>query len=267
MSLKERVASAFINLLAKVGFAFIGLWSRKRIVLPSLFVISIISWLVASTLPHALTLNLAVLATSIFFTVLLIGVTVIADMEGGLTPLERAPKVMLGTLAGVVVVYLALFLYLNGVLISPLQPLQIMAVLLAPSYALEITLLVTLAVVVPPTIGYFLLRWRWFEARKRYPLWGAYLGILSALLFAYPILRDPGLLAVRVPLLIASGATIIASLVLIARPESATIKGAGLTLVLSGLLSSIACIHYTMLGSIFALIGGAFAYSWRGRGQ
>jgi len=60
----------------------------------------------------------------------------------------------------VVIVYLALFLYLNEVLISSLQPLQIMAALLAPSYALEITLLVTLAVIVPPTVGYFLLKWR-----------------------------------------------------------------------------------------------------------
>ena len=158
MSLKERKSSAFINLLAKVGFAFIGLWSRKHIVLPLLLVISIISWLVASIVPHALMLNLAVLMTSIFLTVLLIGVTVIADIEGGLTTLEKAPKVVLGALTGVVIVYLALFLYLNGVLISSLQPLQVMAALLAPSYALEITLLVTLAVIAPPTVGYFLLK-------------------------------------------------------------------------------------------------------------
>jgi len=267
LSLKERKSSAFINLLAKVGFAFIGLWSRKHIVLPLLLVISIISWLVASIVPHALMLNLAVLMTSIFLTVLLIGVTVIADIEGGLTTLEKAPKVVLGALTGVVIVYLALFLYLNGVLISSLQPLQVMAALLAPSYALEITLLVTLAVIAPPTVGYFLLKWRWFDARKRYPFWGAYLGILSALLFAYPILRDPGQLAMRAPLLIASGATITASIALIARPRGATIKGAGLVLILSGLLSSIGCLHYTILGSILALIGGAFAYSWRGQGQ
>jgi len=71
----------------------------------------------------------------------------------------------------------------------------------------------------------------------------------------------------RAPLLIASGATITASIALIARPRGATIKGAGLVLILSGLLSSIGCLHYTILGSILALIGGAFAYSWRGQGQ
>ncbi|NHW44513.1 MAG: hypothetical protein HA491_02085 [Candidatus Verstraetearchaeota archaeon] len=47
-----------------------------------------------------------------------------------------------------------------------------MTILLAPGYALEIALLVTLAVVVPPTVGYFLLKPMWFDVRKRYPFWG-----------------------------------------------------------------------------------------------
>jgi hypothetical protein len=267
LGLKERITSAFINLSAKVGFAFIGLWSRKHKVLPLLLAISIVSWLAASILPHALMLNLAVLVTSILFVVLLMGVAVIADIEGGLTPLEKVPKVVVGALVGVVVAYPTLLLYLNGVLISSLPPLQIMTILLAPGYALEIALLVTLAVVVPPTVGYFLLKPMWFDVRKRYPFWGAYLGILSALLLAYPIVRDPSQLTMRAPLLVTSGATIVASLALIVRPRGATIKAAGLALMLLGLLSSMACFHYTMLGSMLAIIGGAFAYSWKSRGQ
>jgi len=268
LSLKERVTSAFIDLLTRIGFAFIGLWSRKRIVLPLLLVASITSWQVASTLPCVITLNLALLVTSTFFTILLIGVTVIADIEGGLTSLERIPKIVAGALVAVVMVYLTLLLYLNGVLIGSLPLLEPMSLLLAPSYALEVALLVTLAVVVPPTLGYFLLRRKWFDVRRRYPFWGAYLGILSALLFAYPTTHDLSQSATWwTPSSIASALTFVASLALIIGPKKAVTKVAGLILILLGISCLMVCLNYTMLSSMLAIIGGAFAYSWSGRGR
>ena len=253
----ERVSS----LMGNIGMGFLGLWNKRKLLLPLLFLVTVVSWAFYMELFTFLTFSLAVTSTVLLFTVLLLGTVVVDGIEAGFIPLEKVPRVVTGSLVAIgtvlsVLIYLALML----ARVAPPLPLSFMFAIL---YAMEVAPLVSLAIVIPPVIGYFLCRGRWRRLRMRVPFWGAYVGFLAALLCAYPILRYPELWFYwGMKIFATSGVLLVLSLMLLAFPKEGTAKAVGLTLPLVGFISWFTCFGGMTLGSVLAILGGACAFSW-----
>lgn len=252
------------SLMGNIGMGFLGLWNRRKLLLPLLFLATVVSWAFYIELFTLLTFNLAVTFTVLFFTILLLGTVVVDGIEAGFIPLEKVPRVVIGSLVAIgtvllVLIYLALML----ARVAPPLPLSFMFAIL---YAMEVAPLVSLAIVIPPVIGYFLCREKWRRLRTRVPFWGAYFGLLAALLCAYPILRYPELWFYwGMKIFATSGVLLVLSLLLLAFPREGTAKAVGLALPLVGFISWFTCFGGMTLGSVLAILGGACAFSWAPR--
>jgi hypothetical protein len=169
------------NLLDSISMGFLGLWNQKKLVLPGLFLLSLLSWILHFKIASLLTFDLAVTITVLFLTILLVGTVVIAGIEEGSIPFERVRRVTAGTLVAIGVVLLVLvYLALMLARVAPPPPLPFLFAIL---FAMEVAPWVALGVIVPSVLGYFLFRERWKIFRAKKPFWGPYLGILAAILF------------------------------------------------------------------------------------
>lgn len=252
------------SLMSGIGLGFLALWNRRRFLLPSLLLLTAVSWVLYRELFTFPTFILAVTLTVFLFTVLLLGTVVVDGIEAGFIPLERVPRMVMGSVVAMgtvfsVLVYLALML----VGVVPPLPLPFMFAIL---YAMEVAPLVSLFIVIPPVMGYFLFREGWRRLRTRVPFWGAYFGLLASLLCAYPILRYPELwFHWGMKIFATSGVLLVLSLLLLALPREETVKAGGLALALVGFLSWFSCFGGMTLGSVLATLGGACAFSWTPR--
>jgi|GEM_PF-729392 len=248
-------------LLDSVSMGTLGLWNRKHVFLPLLLLLSLLGWLIHYQVGTLLTFDLAVTLTVLFLVILLVGTVVIGGIEEGSIPFERVRRVTAGTLVAIgvtllVLIYLALML----AKVVPPPPLPFLFAIL---FAMEVAPWVALAVVIPPVLGYFLFRERWKRFRARKPFWGAYLGLLAALLFLYPILGYPQLWYYGgFKFFALAGITVICSVLLLAHPREGVCKAVGLFLPLLGFLSWFFVYGGMALGSVLAILAGALAYSW-----
>jgi hypothetical protein len=257
---RERVGS----LLDGVSMGFLALWNRKKLVLPTLLLLSLLGWFVHYQVGTLMTFNLAVTLTVLFLIVLLLGTVVIGGIEEGSIPFERVRRVTAGALVAVGLVLLVL-VYL-ALMLSKVAPPPPLPFLFAILFAMEVAPWVALAVVVPPVLGYFLFRERWKSFRARKPFWGPYLGILAAALFVYPILKYPQLWYYGgLKFFALAGAAVVCSALPLSYPKVGVCKAVGLVLPLLGVLSWFLVYGGMTLGSVLAIAAGAAVYSWAPR--
>lgn len=254
------------SLIGNIVVWFLELWNRKRIVLPLLLLVTLASWILIGVVPRTYAFVLgsffaAITITVVFLTFLLLGTIVIDSIEAGFIPLERVPRVVVGSLIAIFLV-MGILLYLAFMLIGVASPPPL-PFLLAILNAMTVTPIVTLAIVIPPTIGYFLIRERWRRLRARVPFWAVYLGLLAAFLCLYPILTLPQLWFIEWPKFFGTaGALALPSLFLLSYPREGAAKAVGLILPFIGFISWFTCFGGMTLGSILAILGGACAHSW-----
>ncbi|MEM2030903.1 MAG: hypothetical protein QXV35_06110, partial [Archaeoglobaceae archaeon] len=135
----------------KIGLIFLEIWNRKKIVFPTLILVSALSWLIHYTIPNLITLHLALFPTITTLLLAFIGLIVIENIENS-GDLTRVPSLVTETLIAITIV-LAILLYLSGMLfgIFPPPPLPM---LLALMFAIAVAPLVTILILIPPLIGY-----------------------------------------------------------------------------------------------------------------
>ncbi|MEM2204842.1 MAG: DUF6114 domain-containing protein [Candidatus Hadarchaeales archaeon] len=246
--------------MGNIGLGFFNLWDKRRLVLPLFLLLSIFSWVLYILVYNLATFTLAVVSTVFLFTVLLLGTVVVDGIEAGLIPLERVPNVVLGSLLGIGIVFgLLLYLFLLVLKLVPFPPPSFLFALVS---TIEIVPFVSLAIVLPPTAGYFLFRERWRRLRANKPFWGVYLGILAAFCCVYPLLPYPDLWFHEMKTLATAGSLILLSLFLLAYPREGATKAVGLIFPFVGFLSWFTCFGGMALGSVLAVLAGACSYSW-----
>jgi len=256
-SLGERTGA----LLDSVSMGTLGLWNRKRVVLPLFLLLSLLGWFIHYQVGTLLTFDLAVTLTVLFLVILLVGTVVIGGIEEGSIPFERVRRVTAGTLVAIgVTLLLLVYLALMLAKVAPPPPLPFLFAIL---FAMEVAPWIALALILPPILGYFLFRERWRRLRARKPFWGAYLGLLAAFFFLYPILGYPQLWFYGgFKFFVLAGAAVICSVLLLTHPREGVCKATGLALPLLGFLSWFFVYGGMALGSVLAILAGALAYSW-----
>lgn len=246
----------------KIGLIFLDIWNRKKIVFPSLIALCALGWAVHYAIPNLITLHLALFPTIITLILAFIGLIVIENIENS-GDLTRVPSLVTQTLVAVSLVLLIL-LYLSGMLfgIFPAPPLPM---LLAMMFAMAVAPLVTILVLIPPLIGYIpKVRPKWIALRQRVPFWGAYLGFIAAFLVMLPLLLfiDLAFLGNMYIMAIYGGVLAYCSLMLLVAPRPIITKSLGLLMIAMGPISWFGAAGGLALGSVLAVIAGAYAFSW-----
>ncbi|MEM1957621.1 MAG: hypothetical protein QXX76_05060 [Archaeoglobaceae archaeon] len=246
----------------KIGLIFLEIWNRKKIVFPTLILVSALSWLIHYTIPNLITLHLALFPTITTLLLAFIGLIVIENIENS-GDLTRVPSLVTETLIAITIV-LAILLYLSGMLfgIFPPPPLPM---LLALMFAIAVAPLVTILILIPPLIGYIpKVRPKWIAVRQRVPFWGIYLGFIAGFLVMLPLLLfiDLAFLGNMYIMAIYGGIIIYSSFMLLVSPRPLVTKSFGLLMVAMGPISWFGAAGGLTLGSVLAVIAGAYAFSW-----
>ncbi|MEM3762171.1 MAG: hypothetical protein QXW49_05645 [Archaeoglobaceae archaeon] len=246
----------------KIGLIFLEIWNRKKVVFPALILVSALSWLIHYTVPNLITLHLALFPTIMTLLLAFIGLIVIENIENS-GDLTRVPSLVTETLIAITIV-LAILLYLSGMLfgIFPPPPLPM---LLALMFAMAVALLVTILILIPPLIGYIpKVRPKWIAVRQRVPFWGIYLGFIAGFLVMLPLLLfiDLAFLGNMYIMAIYGGIIIYSSFMLLVSPRPLVTKSFGLLMVAMGPISWFGAAGGLTLGSVLAVIAGAYAFSW-----
>ncbi|MEM0022469.1 MAG: hypothetical protein QXM23_01470 [Archaeoglobaceae archaeon] len=246
----------------KIGLIFLEIWNRKKVVFPALILVSALSWLIHYTVPNLITLHLALFPTIMTLLLAFIGLIVIENIENS-GDLTRVPSLVTETLIAITIV-LAILLYLSGMLfgIFPPPPLPM---LLALMFAMAVAPLVTILILIPPLIGYIpKVRPKWIAVRQRVPFWGIYLGFIAGFLVMLPLLLfiDLAFLGNMYIMAIYGGIIIYSSFMLLVSPRPLVTKSFGLLMVAMGPISWFGAAGGLTLGSVLAVIAGAYAFSW-----
>ncbi|MEM3796299.1 MAG: hypothetical protein QXJ98_03370 [Archaeoglobaceae archaeon] len=246
----------------KIGLIFLEIWNRKKVVFPALILVSALSWLIHYTVPNLITLHLALFPTIMTLLLAFIGLIVIENIENS-GDLTRVPSLVTETLIAITIV-LAILLYLSGMLfgIFPPPPLPM---LLALMFAMAVAPLVTILILIPPLIGYIpKVRPKWIAVRQRVPFWGIYLGFIAGFLVMLPLLLfiDLAFLGNMYIMAIYGGIIIYSSFMLLVSPRPLVTKSFGLLMVAMGPSSWFGAAGGLTLGSVLAVIAGAYAFSW-----
>ncbi|MEM3477663.1 MAG: hypothetical protein QXW59_02475 [Archaeoglobaceae archaeon] len=246
----------------KIGLIFLEIWNRKKVVFPALILVSALSWLIHYTIPNLITLHLALFPTIMTLLLAFIGLIVIENIENS-GDLTRVPSLVTETLIAITIV-LAILLYLSGMLfgIFPPPPLPM---LLALMFAMAVAPLVTILILIPPLIGYIpKVRPKWIAVRQRVPFWGIYLGFIAGFLVMLPLLLfiDLAFLGNMYIMAIYGGIIIYSSFMLLVSPRPLVTKSFGLLMVAMGPISWFGAAGGLTLGSVLAVIAGAYAFSW-----
>ncbi|MEM4565514.1 MAG: hypothetical protein QXD49_02810 [Archaeoglobaceae archaeon] len=246
----------------KIGLIFLEIWNRKKVVFPALILVSALSWLIHYTIPNLITLHLALFPTIMTLLLAFIGLIVIENIENS-GDLTRVPSLVTETLIAITIV-LAILLYLSGMLfgIFPPPPLPM---LLALMFAMAVAPLVTILILIPPLIGYIpKVRPKWITVRQRVPFWGIYLGFIAGFLVMLPLLLfiDLAFLGNMYIMAIYGGIIIYSSFMLLVSPRPLVTKSFGLLMVAMGPISWFGAAGGLTLGSVLAVIAGAYAFSW-----
>ncbi|MEM4425703.1 MAG: hypothetical protein QW335_06965 [Candidatus Nezhaarchaeales archaeon] len=117
------------SLIGSIVMWFLELWNRRRIVLPLLFLATLASWMLIGVVPRTYAFVLgsffaAITITVVFLTFLLLGTVVIDSIEAGFIPLERVPRVVVGSLIAIFAV-IGVLLYLALMLVGAAPPLLV----------------------------------------------------------------------------------------------------------------------------------------------
>lgn len=248
----------------RIGNAFISLWNRKRIVFPVLIALCALAWFYGYHFGSSLitlSITLTLIAVTLEFAFIgLIGIEHI-ETSGDYTAIPRVTTVALVFVALVT----AVLLYLGGML-SKIFPPPPLPILLAIMSAMQVIPYVILACLLPPLIGYLpKVRPKWVALRQRFPFWGIYLGLMSGILTLLPLVLLPAMMIIGgagLRIGIIGGVLIVLSVLLGALPRSAPCKVIGIFLVLVGVLTWFGASGGFTLGSILAVLGGAYSYSW-----
>lgn len=247
-----------------IGMQFLDLWNNKTKIFLPLIAVSILAWALHYLIgPTVITLQLAIVPTLFTLILAMIGLIVIEHIEttGDFT---KVPSMVTQTLIAVIVL-IGIMLYLGGMMmgIAPAPPLPI---LLAIMFAIPITPWVTLAVIIPPLIGYASrFRAKWVSLRRKYPFWGIYLGLIAGALTLYIPIAFIELLmigGVIFRIFVMGGALVVLSIIMAAIPTSSATKITGIIMIFMSVILWFGASGGMTLGSILAAIGGAHAYSW-----
>ena len=245
-----------------MGSYFSKFGIEKKIVFPALILVSALSWLIHYTIPNLITLHLALSPTITTLLLAFIGLIVIENIENS-GDLTRVPSLVTETLIAITI-FLAILLYLSGMLfgIFPPPPLPM---LLALMFAMAVAPLVTILILIPPLIGYIpKVRPKWIAVRQRVPFWGIYLGFIAGFLVMLPLLLfiDLAFLGNMYIMAIYGGIIIYSSFMLLVSPRPLVTKSFGLLMVAMGPISWFGAAGGLTLGSVLAVIAGAYAFSW-----
>ncbi len=260
-----------MDFFTRFGLGLVSMWRRKVIVLPALFAVNLITWLYFWVKPSILGFALIVLTLAIFLTVVFIGVIpVVIIEENNYDPGVIRRMGGLGTFVSLIIIY-ALFTYVSSVLLALIRPPSYLFVMIALLFALPLTPLVVLAVLLPPLIGYFI-RDKWRSLRGRIPFWGGvYLGLLSAAILLLMPMMYFKVLFVSTSLInafVLGGITLILSLIPLLYPRPEVCRILGMVMVFLGILMWIlAAGGLTWGGSVLAIISGGYLYDWRPRSK
>lgn len=246
----------------KIGLMFLDIWNRRKLIFPALILISGLAWVIHYTFPSLITLHLALFPTIATLLLAFIGLIVIENIENS-GDLTIVPSLVTQTIVAVVIV-LGILLYLSGMLfgIFPAPPLPM---LLALIFAMAVAPLVTILVLIPPLIGYIpRMRPKWVAVRRRVPFWGIYLGFIAGILTILPLLLfiDLAFLGNMFIMAIYGGILIYCSIMLMVLPRPILTRSLGLLMVAMGPISWFGAAGGLALGSVLAVIAGAYAFSW-----
>lgn len=255
-----------------IGLKLLSIWNRKKLVFPILIAICLVAWASQYIIgPSLLLLGLALIPIVLTLIFALIGLIVLADIERT-GDLEELPRLTTQTLVGVALV-LAVLIYLGGMLfgVFPPPPLPF---LLATLTAIQVAPIAILVVLIPPLVGFIpRLRPKWVALRRRYPFWAIYLGTVAGLLtvvipFMYPellVIGGAGIraLAMGSALVICSGLLAMAPAKLSAKTADFVTSVLGFIMVFLGVILWLGPLGGLFFGSIFAVLGGAHAHSWK----
>ncbi len=258
MSFRE----SWTEIATSIGMTTMDLWEKRKILVPLLVLMSLGGWGLLYFMPNVYTFNLAITLTVFAIIYVLIGTIVIEYIEWT-GNLQEVPSLVTQTLIAIGLLTLILG-YMGGMLmqILPAPPLPF---LLAIMYAMDVAPLVTLAVIIPPIVGYFF-KDKWRSIRSKYPFWGIYLGIIAGVLtISIPLLfielmRVSGTL---LRIFIFGAALLVLSGVLGALPDDRTTTIAGMSMLIFGPLLWFGAVGGLTFGSVLAVVGGAYAISWQ----
>ncbi|MGC8607593.1 MAG: DUF6114 domain-containing protein [Vulcanisaeta sp.] len=253
-----------MDFFTRFGFGLVSVWRRKVIILPALFAVNLVTWIYFWVRPSLLGFALIILTLAVFLTVVFIGVIPVVIMEENNYDPGVVRRMGLDTFISLIIVY-ALFIYVSSVLLALIKPPSYLFVMMALLFALPLTPIVVLAVLVPPLIGYFI-RDKWRSLRGRIPFWGVYLGLLSAVILLLMPMMYFRVLFVSTSLinaLILGGITLILSLVPLLYPRPEICRVLGLVMVFLGILMWILAAGGLTWGSVLAIISGGYLYDWR----
>jgi hypothetical protein len=253
-----------VDFFTRFGFGLVSVWRRKVIILPALFAVNLVTWIYFWVRPSLLGFALIILTLAVFLTVVFIGVIPVVIMEENNYDPGVVRRMGLDTFISLIIVY-ALFIYVSSVLLALIKPPSYLFVMMALLFALPLTPIVVLAVLVPPLIGYFI-RDKWRSLRGRIPFWGVYLGLLSAVILLLMPMMYFRVLFVSTSLinaLILGGITLILSLVPLLYPRPEICRVLGLVMVFLGILMWILAAGGLTWGSVLAIISGGYLYDWR----
>ncbi|ADY01570.1 hypothetical protein VMUT_1365 [Vulcanisaeta moutnovskia 768-28] len=253
-----------MDFFTRFGFGLVSMWRRKVIILPALFAVNLVTWIYFWVRPSLLGFALIILTLAVFLTVVFIGVIPVVIMEENNYDPGVVRRMGLDTFISLIIVY-ALFIYVSSVLLALIKPPSYLFVMIALLFALPLTPIVVLAVLVPPLIGYFI-RDKWRSLRGRIPFWGVYLGSLSAVILLLMPMMYFRVLFVSTSLInafILGGITLILSLVPLLYPRPEICRVLGLVMVFLGILMWILAAGGLTWGSVLAIISGGYLYDWR----
>ena len=255
-----------MDLFTRFGLGLVSMWRRKYIALPASFAANLLAWLYLWIRPSILGFFLVIITLAIFLTIVFIGVIPVVIIEESNYDTNVVKRMGIATFFSLIIVY-ALFLYVGSVFLAFIKPPPYLFVLMALLFALPLTPLIVIAVLIPPLIGYFMRR-RWYSLRSRVPFWGIYLGLLSGVMLLLMPIMYFRVIFVSTSLInafILGGVTIILSLVPLLYPRTEACRVLGIVMVFLGILMWLLAAGGLTWGSILAIISGAYLFDWRPR--
>lgn len=259
------------EIASEIGIIFLKIWHRKHVVFPILIAVSALAWVYHYSTLTLVSLHVALVPTIILLALTFIGLIVVEHIEG-LKDASEIPTVITQTLVALGAV-LATLLYLSGMLfrVFPAPPLPfLLAILIATRVAPYSTVLV----LIPPLIGHVpKIRPKWVELRRKYPFWAVYLGVLAGLLTLSVVVVFPEMLLIGrggIMIFLMGSSIIICSCLLVAAAGKLPVETVdfatsvlGFVMVLLGILLWLGALGGFFFGSVFAILGGAHAHSWK----
>ena len=258
------------EIAGRIGINFLKIWGRKHVVLSVLLVLSLVGFSYHYSAPTLVSLHLALIPTITLFIVLFAGLIVVEHIEG-LKDASEIPPVITQALIGIGIV-LGILLYLSGMLfgVFPAPPLPFLFAIL---FALKVAPYVVLLAYIPPLIGSLPgIKPAWRRLRQKYPFWGIYLGGIAGLLTLSILFMFPQVLVVGggTRIFLMGGLLLICSGLLAAVAGKLSWQAAdvatsvlGFLMIFLGVLLWLGAMGGLCFGSIFAVLGGAHAHSWK----